>query len=66
MKNRLFEILLGFALAMGVYACWPDPDPTIAEWQQYLNDKGYPCVIDGRLGKETEASWNAMCRDNKK
>ncbi len=36
---------------------------TITQWQRFLNDKGYYIAIDGELGNETEAAWNAYCRD---
>ena len=70
MKDKFFEIILIAALIMGVYACWPKADPTIADWQRYLNSKGYPCVVDGKLtikgNGETEMAWNDYIRDRSK
>ena len=63
MKNIIFEILLIIALAMGVYACWPDvrqlrqvniPLYPIKAQQQELKDRGHYIKVDGKFGPNTD------------
>ena len=63
MKNKLFEIILGIALVMGIYACWPKPKQpgqvniplyAVEVQQQELIDRGHDIKVDGIFGPETD------------
>lgn len=62
--NKLFEAILIAALCLGIYACWPTQPPqprfeSISDKQQQLFDLGYDIAVDGKLGPETQAAWDA-------
>lgn len=68
--NAIIFMMIGGFIGAGVqmaisYDIMP-PERTISAQQQFLNSKGYPCVIDGRLGRETEGAWNDYIRDRRK
>jgi len=63
MKNRIFEIILGLALAMGIYVCWPEtkqpvqvniPLYSVEEIQRELVRRGHDIKIDGKFGANTD------------
>lgn len=71
--NAIIFMCIGGFIGAGVqmainYDVTP-PERTISAQQQFLNEQGHPCIVDGTLtvkgDGETEGAWNDYIRDRR-
>ena len=66
----LFWIILIASFAMALHSCLPVPKRDITQFQQFLNQQGYPVKVDGKLtvrgDGETETAWNEFIKNGSK
>ena len=70
MKQIIYWPTLIAAFAMALHSCLPVPERDITQFQQFLNQQGYPVKIDGKLTVsghgETETAWNEFIKNGGK
>lgn len=54
-KDRTILLLAIISIAMGIYACWPEPTRLLSvyEIQTELVNRGHDIKVDGKFGKNT-------------
>lgn len=52
-------VISGMVLYQETHQCPQPPFQSVSDKQQELNDLGYEIAVDGKLGPETQAAWDA-------